>query len=679
MRLCTITTMPLTRSAFFDGEFTLTDSGDAERVGVEIVSPSYFQMLGINAALGRVFLPQEDKIPGGHPVALVGDGLWRRRFGTDSRVPGQDHQREQSPAYSRWRPALGFQGAIGVSGHLGSDDDGSCFGEHPQPPPANRRFLASGGGTAKAGVNPMQAQERLTVLEPQIEASGSPSGGIPSLGIKVSRLHEALTDPAIRKSLFVLFGAVTFVVLIACVNVASLLLARGSTRQREFAIRIAVGASRARLLRQLLTESLLLGLLAGIVALLIAKWGINLLAALQPATPDNPFASYTRLPEFSSIHLETPVLAFNLLLSVFTAMVFGLMPARKSSRPDLNKSLKESSTSTPQGAPRLSSLGGRKTLVVVEVGLALMLLVGAGLMIRSLARLLSTRLGFAPENLVTVKIDLPQTYSEAAGSVFLPAACGSSFQPAGGGSGLASPMRCRWPVPTIEPTMSIDAHGITRTLATHGRSSSGKPGSSQDPARAASQGPRRLSDQDRAGSRIVAVLNGTAALKYWRDEDPLGQQINLGIGAGPNGTNAEIVGVVGDVKYDSVDAEVGARDVYLSYLQSGYPGYFLANPLAPKRLDDGPSPSPTSGRTRQGHPHLRRRHHGATLCEFHLAGPVQRPSAGHVRGLSADARHHRHLWRHFVFGRAAHPRDWNPDGSGGRAKGCAASPLSGKA
>jgi len=254
--------------------------------------------------------------------------------------------------------------------------------------------------------------------------------------------------------------------------------------------------------------------------------------------------------------------------------VFGLMPARKTSRPDLNKSLKESSTSTPQGAPRLSSLGGRKTLVVVEVGLALMLLVGAGLMVRSLARLLTTCLGFAPENLVTVKIDLPQTYSEAAASAFfqqlvarassLPgveAACITNAVP------LAS---------SYDRTMmTIDAHGASLQrsplmVGVHLVS----PGLLKTLRVRLLKG-RWLSDQDRAGSRIVAVINGTAALKYWHDEDPLGQQINLGIGAGPNGTKAEIVGVVGDVKYDSVDAEVGA-DVYLSYLQSGYPGYFLA-------------------------------------------------------------------------------------------------------
>jgi putative ABC transport system permease protein len=560
-------------AAFSDREFTLTDSGNPERVHVEVVSPSYFQLLGIKAALGRVFLPDEDKNPGGHPVALMGDGLWRRRFGGDPNLLGKTIHVNKVP--------LTVVGILppGFKGQLGSAEVWVPLMMAPELEGIPTRLQQKGAfwhqvaARLKPGVSPAQARGRLAVLEAQLEAAVPPPGRDANWGIQVVPLKEAETDPAIRKSLLVLFAAVALVMLIACVNVANLLLARATTRQREIAIRLAIGASRARVMRQLLTESLLLALVAGIVALLVATWGIELVAALQPSAARNAFWRYTRLPDFSTIHLDAPVLAFNLLFSLATGLVFGLFPARKASNPDLNESLKESTSASPRGSRALGPLGGRQTLVVAEVSLALMLLVGAGLMVRSLARLLTTRLGFTPENLITLKIDLPQSYSEAAGTAFFQQLLARAASLPGAESVCltnAVPLASSYD----RTIMTLAAHGTSPErsqlfVGVHPVS----PGLLETLHAPLLKG-RWLSDEDREATKVVAVINEAAARKYWPDEDPLGQHISLGIGSGPNGTSAEIVGIVGDVKYDSVDAQVGP-DVYLSYLQSGYGGYFL--------------------------------------------------------------------------------------------------------
>jgi predicted permease len=560
-------------AAFSDEEFSLTDSADPERLEVEVVSPDYFRILGIKAALGRVFLPDEDKIPGGHPVALVGDGLWRRRFGADPKLLGQTIHVN--------KVELTVVGVLpkGFTGQSGSAQVWAPMMMTPQLESIPTRLQQQGAfwheviARLKPGVSPQQAQEQLRALEPQLQAVMPPPDPSAKWATKVLPLKEAQTDPAIRKSLWVLFAAVVFVMLIACVNVANLLLARATTRQREMAIRLAMGARRGRVVRQLLTESLLFALLAGALALLIATWGIDLVAALQPSTVRTIFAQYTRLPDFSAIRLDSPVVIFNGLFSLLAGMLFGLLPARRASRVELNVTLKEAASSVSEGRGRWGLLGRRKTLVVAEVGLALMLLTGAGLMVRSLLSLLSTRLGFSPEKLITLKIDVPSSYSEAASAAFfeqlqaraagLPgveAACLTNAVPLTGSYDRTVMTIESRGAPAERSPILVGVHlvspGLLKTL------------------RIPLLKGRWLSDQDRQGAKMVVVINETAARKYWAGTDPLGQRINLGIGSGPQGTTAEIVGVVGDVKYDSVDVEAGA-DAYLSYLQSGYSGYFL--------------------------------------------------------------------------------------------------------
>ena len=553
-------------AAVSDQNFPVTDSDNPERLNAEMVSASYFPMLGVEASVGRTFSADEDTTPGTHPVALLSYGIWQRRFGGDAKVIGETISLNKVPLTIVGVLPEGFKGQKGTA---------EVWVPMMMAPRLTfpRRLLSPLAhwteviARLKPGVTPGQAQSEMGVVAAKLSEAIPTSGQTaPSPeSIKLVSLKEAKLDPAIRKSFLVLFGAVGFVLLIACANIANLLLTRSVSRRKEIAIRLALGASRARLIRQLLTESVLLSTLGGVAGLLIAMWGVELLASFKPAGAERS-NNYIQLLDFSKANVDGQVLAFNLLLSVVTGIVFGLLPALQASRPGVSDALKEGGLAA---APRSHSLGlsAKGILVVSEIALSLVLLIGAGLMIRSFSNLQALAIGFHPEQVMTFQVTLPKYKPEAEvafdnqllerinGLPGVQAATVASSTPLSSNS-AATVMRVKEdegePKPVGLHSIGPDYFKTLRVPIIAGRS---------------------FTHQDREGARLVAIVNEAAAKKYWPNEDPIGKEIWLGAGWGKD-QYGEIVGIVGDVKYGKVE-ELARPEVYLPYTQPTEPASFV--------------------------------------------------------------------------------------------------------
>ncbi len=560
-------------AAFDCSTLTVTEIESAERVEAEFASASYFPLLGVQAVLGRVFLLEEDLKGGSQPVVVISEGYWKRRFGGDRGVIGRTLRANETLLTIVGVLPAGFRGQSGAAEIWVPITMAPTLSGDPnrlkRPFTMWHRVLAR----LQPSTTLAAARASLESLEQQLESALPVSSEKEAYGIHLVPFREAATDPFIRRSLWVLAGAVGFVLLIACVNVANLLLARAASRERELAIRLALGARRGQLLRQWLTESLLLAAVSGAIAWLFARWAIDLMAAFQPAHTFGPHSDYARLPDFGAIQLSAPVLAFNFGVALGCGVIFGLFPAWRTARATLSPVLHRS-TDRPAGTYLGLRLRGlRSLLVVAETALALMLLVGAGLMVHSYARLTTTEIGFDPGHLLTFRLDQPRGGSDETKRLFFPqvlervgaipgveSAClanatplsgtfDRSFmvvQPAGNGGGRVEAFI------GVHLTSQEYLHTLRVPLVRG----------------------RWLTDQDRQGSPLVAVVNETAARKYWPGRDPVGQPIDLSPALGPDFPTAEVVGVIGDLKYDQMSAEMGAQ-VYLSYLQSGYPGYYV--------------------------------------------------------------------------------------------------------
>jgi putative ABC transport system permease protein len=365
--------------------FNLTGAGEPERVIGSSVTANFFQALGVRLVQGRAFLPEEERSSPAQ-VAIIGQGLWQRRFGSDPQIVGKTitlNGRSHtvvgiSPDATRvlqeaeiWTP-------------LTFDD----------PEMKIRRFhFLRAIGRLKQGASLQQAQADIDAVAAGLEKLYPESNK--DWRLRLVLMRDYLVGQT-RRPLYVLLGAVGLVLLIACANVANLMLAQASRRQKEVALRHALGANRMRLVRQLLTESALLSVIAGTLGLLLAWWGSDLLVTLAADA----------IPNFREIAIDNRVLGFTLLVSLLTGVVFGLAPALQSSSPDLNETLKEGG----KGGGSSSRLGrARNALIVIEVAMALVLLVGAGLLIKSFRRLQEVDPGFDPRNLLTMRLFLPQS------------------------------------------------------------------------------------------------------------------------------------------------------------------------------------------------------------------------------------------------------------------------------
>ncbi|HSE38530.1 MAG TPA: ABC transporter permease, partial [Blastocatellia bacterium] len=373
--------------AYTGGGGIITGRGEPERVFAPSASANFFTMLGVEPLIGRTFQPGEDT-PGAPRTTVLTYGLWQRMFGADPAVIGQ---------------ALTINGnthtVIGVlppSFQFAFRPADLWLPYQPTETQLSRRFMHGTNviGRLEPGTSAAQAQSEISSIAARIEAEHNQSHA--GTGVILVPLQEQVVGQ-VRPILLVLLGAVGFVLLIACANLASLLLTRSIARQKEIAIRTALGAQARRLIRQLLTESVMLALAGGAAGLLIASWGVD---ALVAALPD---AQLNSLPFLRSLRIDTRILGFAFGLSLLTGIVFGLAPAIQSSRVDLVGALKEGGRTSAAGTRQRL----RGALVVTEIALAVVLLVGAGLMIKSLFRLLKVDVGFNPKNVLTMTVALP--------------------------------------------------------------------------------------------------------------------------------------------------------------------------------------------------------------------------------------------------------------------------------
>ncbi len=526
---------------------SLIDYGEPESFRSWIVSSGFFEVLGANALHGRTFLPEEYQQSSSH-VVVMGYGLWQRRFGGDSNIVGQSMVLNGQPHTIIGIMPPEFQFPPGRE----------LWAPRPQ---RERDPLIRGAtyikvvGRLKPGHSIEQAQQEMNAIAAR-QSEQYPQTHT-DIGAVALPLREYLFGP-VRPALIMLFAAVSLVLLIACANVASLLLARATERQREFAIRSAMGASRFRLLRQLLTESLLLAIIGGLGGVLLAIWLIDLIVALGPG----------QLPRLNQINLNAGVLLFASVISVLTALLFGLAPAIEVSRPDLQEVLKEGGRAATAGHGRQRF---RNALIVAEVALSSVLLVGAGLLVRSFVALVEVDPGFAAEKALALEVQLARRTPEQRMAFFdqtlekistLP-----DVQAAGATSAL--PFHDNQIITSISfgiegrPPSSAGDEQTAYLIAT-----------TPDYFRAIGvplvRG-RAFNQFDRADSAQVVLINDRMARRHWPTEDAVGKKISfansLYAASTPPRITAEIIGVVGDALPTGFDS-LPRPEIYLPYTQA---------------------------------------------------------------------------------------------------------------
>jgi putative ABC transport system permease protein len=544
----------------------LTGTGEAERLRTEEVGAGYFPILGVSAEVGRTFLPEEDVTPGKDLVAVISYGLWHRQFGGERTIIGKTISLDlQSFTVVGVLPPH-FQGLAGpadvwVPIHRQSAES------LDQPWGHAWQFVAR----LKPDVSIEQARSAVLVVGRIVDETYPPPNGGVKWSARATALNDNRLDPAIRESVLILFGAVIFVVLIACVNVANLLLARGSGRQREIAIRCAIGAGRGRVMRQLLTESLLLAVLGGAASLAVAYASVYFLSTLNPAV--NTFVFGGGLPGltllgFSSIRLDSSALIFTFVTALLAGLLFGLAPAWHAARTDLTGALKKSA----DRSFAFNFVSAKSILVILEVALALVLLAGAGLMIKSVARLSATHIGVDADNVLTARLSLPPGERNFADSIHfftalqqrmstqpgvIDAAIGSCHALASGCGSTIIWFRDRAEVPRgTEPGI-----GVLRVSPEYFKT-----------MKIPLVRGRLFTTADREDAPKVAIINETAAQQYWPGQDPIGKPIGIGINGFAD--RVEVIGVVGDVRYGRME-QLPQPDAYVSYLQGPATNMFL--------------------------------------------------------------------------------------------------------
>ena len=518
----------------------LTGGQLPEKIETAWITPSVFEMLGIQTAIGRRFSPQEDQ-PGRNHVAVLGYGLWQRRFGGDPGILGQTVTLD----------GTSFT-VIGVAPRDFRLLDTPS--ELWMPYTLDSKELSQRGfhtlkviAHLKPGVTLDQARSQMQSIAAGLEQQYADLNA--GWSTKVIPMRDQMVGD-IRPTLWTLLVAVVFVLLIACANVANLLLARAGGREKEIALRTALGANPGRLVRQLLTESVMLGLAGGLLGLLLASWSIVVLQQFGPAN----------LPRMKEISIDWRVLAFTLVVSILTGIVFGLAPALGTIKSDLNSILKTSGRGTT-GSRRRAQL--RNALVVAEIACCVVLLSGAGLLIRSFVRLESVDPGFRPDHVLTMQISLPEMRY----------------------SGLKVAQFYKQLIERMQAMPGVQYAGLARNLPLSGSDASlnfvveNRPVvSSADQPRAkyraasadyfAAMGiplmrGRYFERTDGDKTPGVAIINDTMARRFFPNENPLGKRMKAGF---DDSVWCTIVGIVGDVKHTGLDAEINP-EMYYHYLQ----------------------------------------------------------------------------------------------------------------
>lgn len=533
------------RMAAYQGAgFSLSGGGDPMPITAAAVSSDFFAVLRSNASLGRTFMPEEEQ-PGRNQVVVLSYGLWQRAFGANPNLIGQTLTLDsQSYTVIGVMPA-GFQFLHGAElwVPLAWDDTEKQI-----------RSIHDYGVIArlKPNVSQAQAQAEMSAISSRLEQQYPEENK--GWGAVVIPLQEDLVGD-IRPALLVLFSAVGFVLLIACANVANLMLARGANRQKEIAIRIALGAARSRIVRQLLTESVLLAVVGGILGLLLANWGIELLVRLSS---DN-------LPNHNEIGIDKWALGFTLLVSFGAGIVAGIAPAFQFSSSETNETLKQGTGRTGGSSVKKST---REALVICEVALSLILLIGAGLMIRSFWKLQNVDPGFDTSNTLTMSVGLsPTKYPEPQ-------------QQAAFFDRLLEETRALPGIVYVgsTTTLPLTGNGSTQPFSIEGRPEQAvaeQPTAktryiSPDYFRAMGiplrQG-RFFNDQDRENGVPVVIVSESMARRFWPGQDPIGKRLTPSFHLKQG--SREVVGVVGDVRA-GLDSDASAT-MYMSYKQAPRP------------------------------------------------------------------------------------------------------------
>ncbi len=530
-------------AAYRSDSFKLTSAEETSSLRGDMISASFFPTLGVVPILGRNFTPEEDRA-GAPPVVLISEGFWKRKLG------GAQDALQKTLTLNGAGYAI--VGVVPGSYHLDRRNDVYVpIGQWSDPTFRDRKVSMGSRAIARMreGVSLAQAQADLNAIAANLAATYPESDK--GVGIGAYPLKEDMVGD-IEPFLLVLLAAVGFVLLIACTNVANLLLARASQRAREFAIRVALGAAGGRIIRQLLCESVLLGLTAGSLGLALAAWVTPVLLKTLPAT----------LPRAAEIRVGGRVLLFTLGVSILAGIAFGLVPALRIRRPDLHETLKEGGRGASSGRHRAQAV-----LVVLETAMSLVLLIGAGLMVRTLATLWAVNPGFDPHNVLTFSVALDSQLST---------------NPAGGRNAMRELRRSLGAIPGIQ-AVSL----IAGSIPMNGDSelpfwldNEPKPAATQDmklslfycvqPDYLRAMGipllrGRFVNEHDDERSPLTAVIDERLAQKYFPGQDPIGRRLNIEyIG------NVEIVGIAGHVKHFGLDTDATAAvqpQMYLPLMQ----------------------------------------------------------------------------------------------------------------
>jgi putative ABC transport system permease protein len=528
------------------------DDGTVRVTGAQ-VSHGYFKVMGVGPLLGRDFTPEDDKYDAS-PTVILGHDLWQQMYGGTEEVIGQTLQIDgRSFAIIGVMPPVGLDGQ-GVGGQLGWRSIWTTFRANEARAQNNPGRLLRVSARMKAGVTLEQARAELETLIADLKQTYPDTHGS-EIGVYATALKDYVVDPNAQRAMWVLFGAVVFVLLIACANVANLLLARAAEREKEIALRTALGASRFCIVRQLLTESLLLSAAGAAAGWLLAHWLVGAVSQFLPEV-------WQRMGE---VRLDAGVFGFTLILAVLTGLLFGLAPALGATKVNLNDALKNGARSASTGRPRLRL---RSTLVVLEVSLALMLLVGSGLLLKSFANLRRVELGFNPDNVLTMSLRLPHSrYPEPAQRVNffqqtlanvrqLPAVQSAAicFSLLMTGDGATDPVivEGRPPIPKgEEPVLrggSVSADYF-RTMGIAVRNG------------------RAFTEQEVWQQTNVIIVNEAFAQRFFPDQDPIGKRIKVGLGDPPWST---IVGVVANHIQPGVDNRVW-EEMFYPYVNTADP------------------------------------------------------------------------------------------------------------
>jgi putative ABC transport system permease protein len=528
-------------AAYTAGSYTLTGAGDPAQIYGAIVTPGFFEALGIAPASGRAF-DERETTAAGDRVVILSHGIWQRRFGGDAAIVGR---------------SVTLNGVshevVGVMPEKFAYPEDTELWTALAPSERFARMMQSRGafwlrviGRLRAGVTRASAQSEMDGIAARLERQYPANEG---LGVRLVPMHEEIVGD-VKRPLLILLGAVGFVLLIACANVANLLLTRAASRQKELAIRGALGAGRGRLVRQLLTESVLLGAVGGAAGLLLAAWSVDLLHTLAPSN----------VPRLALVAIDPRVLAYTACASLFTGLVFGLAPAFQGTA-GAGEALKEGGRAGAEGA-RGRRL--RSALAVVEIATALVLLIGAGLLVRSFIALGRVRLGFEPRQILALQIELPRAkYSQgpqvnafyeqlisrvaalpgvetaaSSSSLLLPSLPNSAGlmvegRPPATGSGRNIPV----PFDSVTPTF-FEALRIPLVKG------------------------RLFNKNDVPGGLPVALVNQAFVRRFFPSEDPIGRRVAFGRAPDADTTWMTIVGVVGDTRRGGLDRPPWAELYY---------------------------------------------------------------------------------------------------------------------